>query len=492
MPRSYIRSILFNLLFVLLTGIACIVFIPMLFMPRRAYMGVVHIFVHMEWFLERTVLNLKTELRGLENLPANGPYIIAAKHQSAYETMKLHIFFKDPAVILKKELFSIPLWGLYLKKSDPIAIDRSTPKTAIKSIQDGARRIKEQGRPIVIFPQGTRVSPETTTQEKPYKIGVIRLQEATDLPIIPVALNAGLFWPKNSFWKSEGTVTMKFLPAIQPGGQPQEILNQLEKTIESESLSLMNEAREKYADKKGSAMPLLAGLSFICAAIFAVYSYAWFEVAKRTKEEYRILTQNIVPQGQPVQTPKVTGYPGKIKMDVANELLQTKEGSITITNLHAEGWPIPYLPIKVKTGPITIKHFRWPQALSFDSMDGIFTPENKTLIIQNANLKKADFLMNVEGTLDFSQEEFPEPDLRIHIVNYNVLMGELLQNKIIDTQSALFLGGGLNALSDENGDVFIPVHQKDRTILAGPLPIYRLKPKYEFDRGLGARLRPIP
>ncbi len=242
MKRNYIRSLLYNLSFFGLTGIACFLCLPALLLPRKLAMGVVAGFVHTNAFLEKYILGLTYELRGIENLPKNGAFIIAAKHQSAFETMKLHIIFKDPAVILKQELLNIPIWGWYLAKSDVIAIDRSSKKAAVKSIQDGALRMKEQGRPIVIFPQGTRVAIGTTSAQKPYKIGVVRVQETTELPIIPMAMNAGVFWPRNAFWKSSGTVIFEFLPQIPAGMESAALLKKLEHDIEDKSNQLMKEA----------------------------------------------------------------------------------------------------------------------------------------------------------------------------------------------------------------------------------------------------------
>ena len=128
---NYVRSIFYNLSFYGLTALACVLCLPALLLPRKLAMWVVYGFVYTNAFLERYVMNLRYEVRGVENLPDNGSFIVASKHQSAFETMKLHIVFKDPAVILKKELLSIPLWGWYLAKSDVIAIDRSSKKAAI-------------------------------------------------------------------------------------------------------------------------------------------------------------------------------------------------------------------------------------------------------------------------------------------------------------------------------------------------------------------------
>lgn len=217
MKKYWLRSTLFNLAFYIVTLIACIICLPTLFMPRGVFMAVVHGWVWCVHVLERLIMNLHFEIRGLEHLPPDGtPYIVAAKHQSPYETFKLHTLFGDPAIILKQELLKIPLWGAYLKKSDVIAIDRTTPELAISSIQDGARRMKAQGRPIIIFPQGTRVRIDETVQHKPYKVGVARLQEATDLPILPMALNTGYFWPRSGWLRRPGRVVFEFLPPLHP------------------------------------------------------------------------------------------------------------------------------------------------------------------------------------------------------------------------------------------------------------------------------------
>lgn len=237
----FLRSTLFNISFVLVTGVACILFLPGLLIPRKHAMYIVQIFVRSVYLLERFFLKLDYEVRGLENLPESGSYIVAAKHQSSYETFKLHILFPDPSVILKRELLRIPLWGRFLAKSDPIAIDRSS-KDSAQQIIDGAKRMQAQGRPIIIFPQGTRVYAWQTATDKPYKSGVARMQDATGLTIIPLAHNAGIFWPKHSWLKWPGKVIFEFLPPIPPGQNISDVTKQLEILIETESKNLEFEA----------------------------------------------------------------------------------------------------------------------------------------------------------------------------------------------------------------------------------------------------------
>ncbi len=243
MISRWLRSTLFNLSFYLITSLMCIVFLPAFLLPRKAFLAVVTLYMHMVSALEKYIMGITYEIRGSEHLPDNGGYIIAAKHQSAYETLKLRFLFNDPAIVLKKELLRIPFWGLYLKKSGVIAIDRATPKTALRSTEEGALEMKKQGRPIVIFPQGTRVKPGTSTDEKPYKAGVVRIQSITGLPIIPMALNSGLFWPKGGWLKTSGKVIFEFLPPIAAETMERaELMKNIETRIESASDKLMQES----------------------------------------------------------------------------------------------------------------------------------------------------------------------------------------------------------------------------------------------------------
>ena len=168
--------------------------------------------------------------------------MVAAKHQSTYETFKLHFLFSDPAIILKKELLSIPIWGAFLKRIEPVAINRADRKEATEKVIEGAHRVQKQGRPLIIFPQGTRVKLEHTTEDKPYKQGIARMQNATGMTIIPLALNTAKFWPRSKWCKYPGTVIFEFLPAIEPGRDIKEVMNELETALEENSKRLCDEA----------------------------------------------------------------------------------------------------------------------------------------------------------------------------------------------------------------------------------------------------------
>ncbi len=238
----FLRATLFNILFFLLNATLSIVCIPTLFMNREAAFRQIGFYVRSIYWLERHVLGLDYEVRGREHLPSSGPYIIAAKHLSAYETFKLHILWKDPAVILKRELIRIPLWGRYLARSEPIAIDRKNARESLRQIIDGARQVRDQKRVLVIFPQGTRVWPDDTPAEKPYRAGIAQIQHATGMPIIPLALNSGCFWPRKGWIKKPGIVVFEFLPPVPDGLNGKQVMDDLESRIEAASKELCRQA----------------------------------------------------------------------------------------------------------------------------------------------------------------------------------------------------------------------------------------------------------
>lgn len=239
-----IRSLLFNFLFyVVWTPLCCIGGLPFLLLGRRYALGVARFYTNGAYYLEKYILGLDYEIRGIEHRPPAGtPYLVAAKHQSAYETVKLFRLFDDPTIILKRELLSLPLFGWYLRGLEVIAVDRGNREQASASLYEGARKMREQNRAIVIFPQGTRVLPRATVQEKPYKSGILKLYGELNLPIVPVAMNSGVYWPRNSFWKTPGKIVFEFLPVIPPGLAPADVMKTMESGIEERSAALVAEA----------------------------------------------------------------------------------------------------------------------------------------------------------------------------------------------------------------------------------------------------------
>lgn len=474
MKRAVLRSFIFDALFYLLVGLECVICLPFLLLPRRYFMGVVHGFVRTVYFLEKYILGLDYEVRGLENLPREGAFIVAAKHQSPYETMKLHILLKDPAVILKKELLSIPLWGLYLKKSDVIAIDRSTPDAAIKSIQDGARRMMAQGRPIVIFPQGTRVSVEQTPGDRPYKVGVARMQEATGLPIIPLALNTGLFWPRGSFLKSSGKVVFKFLEPIQPGKERKELLKELEEKIERETSNLMNEAQEKSLNRKGWSRLRVVGTIVLLAVFFGFYSAAWFAAADHVRAEYLKFLHNAVPEGEEIVPPIITGYPGKITFSIPFQRLEDGKKRIAVKDLQASGWPAPFLPVHIETGVVEVMNSEWKAPLKFDRLEARIVLWDEILTILNGTLTQGPFTAQINGALDLKQKPVPKPDLTVELNGHPVFLHSLEATGAVEPHISLLIGAALGALSDDEGKILVPITQRGNTLFAGSMPFMAL------------------
>lgn len=238
-PRMlFLRSLVFNIAFFAWTTLVCVGGVWVLFCPRWGLLGMLTVYERGLSFLERTLIGLDYVVEGQEHLPAGGCFLVAAKHQSIWETTKLHRLLGDPGVILKQELAWIPFWGWYARKSRAVFVNRGARGRALPSLLAGAERIKAEQRPLVIFPQGTRVAAGAYA---PYKIGVGLIYERLQVPMIPMALNAGLFWPRHRFLKRPGLVTIRFLPPIPPGLPRDEAMRRLETELEAacERLSLV-------------------------------------------------------------------------------------------------------------------------------------------------------------------------------------------------------------------------------------------------------------
>ncbi len=229
-----LRSLLFNVFFYGWTALCVILGLPLLLGPRKGIYVLGRVWAHPILAALRLLCGLKHQVRGRENLP-EGPVLIAAKHQSAWDTIIFSVLLWDHSFVLKQELMRIPLFGLYLWRAGLIPVDRSGGAKALRKMVAAARRVAAQGRPMVIFPEGTRVAPE---QQRPYHPGVAALYSQLQVPVVPVALNSGLFWRRNSFWKLPGTITLEFLPPIPPGLQRKDFLARLEQAIEGRSRAL--------------------------------------------------------------------------------------------------------------------------------------------------------------------------------------------------------------------------------------------------------------
>lgn len=248
-----IRSLIFDILFYSVTALTGLICIPMLVLPRMFTVRTIMAYEGILLWLEKHILGLKREIRGAEHLPDKGPFILAMKHQSAYETLHLHHQFGDIAIIMKRELMWIPIWGWIASKAHNVAIDRGKGRVAMESILRNAGPVFAANRILAIFPQGTRVGIHQTAKDKPYKIGVGKIYERHNMPIVPIAINAGVYWPKGAFIKKPGTVVFEVQPIIPAGLPVPEMMEKLETVLETRSNALVQEALALESAKAAKA-----------------------------------------------------------------------------------------------------------------------------------------------------------------------------------------------------------------------------------------------
>ena len=223
----YIRSFIFNSAFYVGTAILVVVMGPALLLPPFLARYIAQFWgwlAHMQLY----IVGIRQREFGGRHLDKQ--VIYAVKHQSAWETIILSWLLHAPAFVLKVELLRLPIIGLFFTKTGCIPVDRADGMRALRKLRDAALELAAQGRSILIFPQGTRVPPGAS---KPYEIGVFALYESTDLPVVPVALNSGLVWPRGSWLKYPGIVDIHFLDPIQPGLTRKQFMVKLEQQIES-------------------------------------------------------------------------------------------------------------------------------------------------------------------------------------------------------------------------------------------------------------------
>ena len=247
----FARSLVFNVLFYLNLAALSIVGLPTLIVGPRGVMALARLWANTSNWLLRNICGLSVEYRGVENIPKGG-FIIAPKHQSVWETFSLVPFAPDFSYILKSELTYIPVFGWYLTRSRQIAINRSSGAAALAEATRKSREALAQGRQIFIFPEGTRRPVGAPPQ---YKFGVAKIYEESNAPCLPVALNAGLFWPRRSFTRRPGTILVEFLEPIPPGLPRAEFLRVLQERLEAATNRLVEEslARDPSLRAPGSS-----------------------------------------------------------------------------------------------------------------------------------------------------------------------------------------------------------------------------------------------
>ena len=232
-----IRSFLFSLLF--FTGIIfiSIIFLPSFFLPKQVVLIGGKLMGYWTGFCLRIVLSVKIQIKGKENIIKNEKFFIASSHQSMFETFYLQTIFNSPVFILKKELLIIPIFGWYLKKIGSISIKRNkVTKDNLGFFENITEIINKSSRPLIIFPQGTRVLPN---ERPPFKKGVSRIYEKLNIACQPVAINSGYVWPKNGAKSKNKIITISILKLIPANLKRENFVQILEKNIYSE-LDLIN------------------------------------------------------------------------------------------------------------------------------------------------------------------------------------------------------------------------------------------------------------
>lgn len=231
-----IRSVLFNILFYLNLLVYLIAAIPTYFLPYRAVVAFAQSWGRTNLWLLRTICGIDVEWIGLEKIPP-GPLIVAAKHQSTWETFALLTVLDDPTFIIKRELMWIPWFGWYTWKARMIPVDRGARTQALVGMTERARvELVHNRRQLVIFPEGTRRAPGA---EPAYKFGVAHLYGEVGVPCLPVALNSGLVWRRRSFLRHRGTVRVEILDPIAPGLGRTEFFERLKNDIETATARLV-------------------------------------------------------------------------------------------------------------------------------------------------------------------------------------------------------------------------------------------------------------
>lgn len=239
-PLLFVRSLIFNLCFFVWAMLAAIIFSPLFIASARASGRSGSPWAQGSLWLARIICGIRYEIRGKEYI-TDSPVIYASKHQSAWDTVIFLTLFKWPAYVLKRSLLRIPLWGWYLWRMQMVAIDRSAGAGGMKQMIRDSKVALTKGRPIIIYPEGTRTRPGAAPNYHP---GVVALYNQLEVPVIPVALNSGCYWGKDAFTKYPGTIIIEFLPPIPAGLGKKEFSQKLQETIETASQKLLKEAKE--------------------------------------------------------------------------------------------------------------------------------------------------------------------------------------------------------------------------------------------------------
>jgi 1-acyl-sn-glycerol-3-phosphate acyltransferase len=238
-----IRSVVFNVLFYLVLAAYLMVAMPTLLLPRWGIIRLAQHWGRVNLHLLRIVCGITVEWRGLEKIPA-GACLVAAKHQSVWETFALLTLFRDPTYILKRELLWLPLFGWAAWRARMIPVDRGGGKPALAAMAAHVRDALAAGKQIIIFPEGTR---RPAGAEPKYKYGIAHLYGEGLAACVPIALNSGLFWPRRQFLRYPGTITVEILDPIAPGLAIDVFFERLQRDLEAATARLIAQGQRDIA-----------------------------------------------------------------------------------------------------------------------------------------------------------------------------------------------------------------------------------------------------
>ena len=227
-----LRNLLFSIIFFSGIIFISILFLPTLILPQNIVLIGGKLMGYWASFCLRLILSVKIKILGKENIIINKKFFIAASHQSMFETFYLQTIFNSPIFILKKELILIPIFGWYLKKIGSISVKRNKiTKENLGFFDDIKKAIHNTKRPLIIFPQGTRVKPD---ERPPFKKGVARVYEELKISCQPIAINSGYVWPKKGTKTPNKEIIISILPSIDYQMEKSDFVNNLEKKIYTE------------------------------------------------------------------------------------------------------------------------------------------------------------------------------------------------------------------------------------------------------------------
>ena len=239
----FLRSLIFNAAFYIVLFGLVFLGAPVMLLGRHAVFVLARTWARVSIWLLRVICGVKVEFRGVEHVP-KGAFILAAKHQSVWETFALTLFCPDYSFLLKRELTFIPFFGWMLVSSEQIVIDRAKGGSALTQAVRKSRALLEQGRQIIVFPEGTRRAVHAPPSYKP---GVAAIYGACNVACVPAALNSGLFWPRRQFLRRPGTILVEFMPPIAPGMDKKSFMRLLSDQIETATIRLTEEALARDA-----------------------------------------------------------------------------------------------------------------------------------------------------------------------------------------------------------------------------------------------------